>query len=661
MAENENIWDKWDNFIKELEKKHDEEHNDFYLEVRDYFDAIKAVSCITADDIDDQNKKDETRNKIESNIETIVDFLNSHKDYYELANIKGFKKSEKKIKGRDYYFYIADQQMKATVYYARYLNFINECKTLSDKDKKDVNDKIDQYSKLLGIKNEENEKNGKKEDVPEKCSNIITVIEEKIYFNDIKKLRELVLVYKKPFDSNEEIDEEKLNDSLKNIQNELLRYAEEWKIANDLNYKIYMMLNNMLREIRFFGAAFQYLWHWNKHKKNLYRSGTMEKQEEEEPINSVSPKKEKLSKMFKDCIGHMNQPSEKRHTFSFSENLLLDIYKYLVLKKPEKETNINLDNGLSMSCTIENDKKEYFYIIKNASVNSIYLVDGTEDISFYDYAIKEGDSDIAGYLVELFPQQGFEGEKNSKGTVKGMRDSFLPAYFDSWDIDVHAQFSKTKVADDKEVITYGKCYDKQEDFDENIDFEQSDDGTLFKMELTKNDILRLLLNIYTKRKKKDSPEEAAEEIARKIGDRMYDKYTQNWKKFSSFFGEGTDEEWQENFRIGCVRENEFEIKIKADSDYKNYISSKVLTKEQGQSSDIDKADVMIGEIKSKIESYFKKRYSEDIKNSKKADFIIKTLSDEELNFNLISHYSEYMPDQEDSEITMLKRIIFKEA
>ena len=113
---------KWSNFLTSLENNHCEEKN--------YFEAIKYVSDIDSKTIDDE----EIREKINGYIETIVQFIGKHKNYYELSNVKGFKKNDGSIRGRDYYYYIADQQIKATVYYARYLNFIEGCEITAERD-----------------------------------------------------------------------------------------------------------------------------------------------------------------------------------------------------------------------------------------------------------------------------------------------------------------------------------------------------------------------------------------------------------------------------------------------------------------------------------------------------------------------------------------------
>lgn len=80
---------KWSNFLTSLENNHCEEKN--------YFEAIKYVSDIDSKTIDDE----EIREKINGYIETIVQFIGKHKNYYELSNVKGFKKNDGSIRGRN--------------------------------------------------------------------------------------------------------------------------------------------------------------------------------------------------------------------------------------------------------------------------------------------------------------------------------------------------------------------------------------------------------------------------------------------------------------------------------------------------------------------------------------------------------------------------------
>jgi len=126
---------KWDKFIEELDSE------GFNKDLKEYLKAIKYVSEIKIKNIDD-------REEINSKLSIIVDFIEKYKEeYYEISLITGFKTNEKendvwKINGRDYYYYIADQKMKASVYYIRYLNYIEKSFGESANAKKSLKDEI---------------------------------------------------------------------------------------------------------------------------------------------------------------------------------------------------------------------------------------------------------------------------------------------------------------------------------------------------------------------------------------------------------------------------------------------------------------------------------------------------------------------------------------
>lgn len=619
------VEEKWKSFIDSMKE-------DKYQGVKNYFEAIKYISDIDIDKIDNP----EIRNEIDEKIGIIEEFINTNKAYYELGNIKGFE--VKKITGRDYYYYIADQHIKATVYYARYLNFINNCE-IQEKHKKEVIDKLDRYYQVFL-----NEEGFKNESVEKGCEKIIEAIEGKTI--EFEKIIEAIERKTIEFENG---NKENINDLLETKRIELIRYMEEWKLANNLDYKIYMMLNNMMREVRFFGAAYQYLWHWNQHKTTLYRSGSLDVVSKEEAQQSLE-KKDILKNMFSACVDHMNSPSKpSKKLYSFSENLLLDIYKYLILKQTENNTIVIYnENGLRITCNaITNTASEEFHIIKDASINSIF-VEG-KIYSFYEYIINSEipKSDIA-YSVEMYPQD-LLGERNEKGTVKGMRDKLLPVYFASWGIDV--SLSRTKVADDKEVITYGECYTEKVTIDSNsLDFTSSSEGTLFTISLYKEDIIYLLLKIY---EKKENAKD--DEIVEKIVDSIWTTliYCESLKgKFTKFY-EKSESSWKQT--LIYKKENSFKIEINANRDYLDSIN-------KSNSDEKTARETMKKDIEEHVREYLKLRYKGILNsNSVKGNFILSTIGDNEFKFWSVSQYNKYKAEQEDSELAMLKYIIFKEA
>ena len=625
--------DKWNAFLESLcINECDEE--------KVYFEAIKMVSDIKIDEIDNSD----TRIMINDSINKIISFIDNHKDFYELGKVKGFKANDdKSIAGRDYYYYIADQQIKATVYYARYLNFIINCSISSEREKT-IKERLLEICGILGIQMSE-------------CENISKIenLIEKIDKNDIQiqKIITNRLIAKTNSENSQAQNGTTLFSELKNIRIELLQYLEELNISvsEDVHYKIYMMLNNMMHEIRFFGAAYQYLWHWKQYKKTLYRSGSLKLKSDEGKCKSVY---KYMKKMFKDCIDHMNYPSNMRH--SFSENLLLDVYKYLIFPKAGVKSTVEIcdENCIKItSDSIENGADPIeFFIIKDADINSVF--ENGQGQSFYEFIQHQYDNDMSqdyAYTVEIYPQD-LNGEKNEKGTVKEMRDTLLPAYFASWGIDV--SFSRTKVADDKEVITYGKCYkvEKKIETDNNIEFVNEEPGTLFSLKLDKKDIICLLLKIYNKKIKDD--EKVVDNIVEKIVSEM--KFDQRKKgKLKALF-DGDNKNWDQILIWNKIAGNPFELVINVEEGYLNIIKNENVTTFQDSSKKI------VNDIKEGISKYLLTRYQNILKNkNSKVEFIMSTIGKNDFNFWLVSQYNEYMANQEDAEIAMLKYIIFKEA
>ena len=633
---------KWSNFLTSLENNHCEEKN--------YFEAIKYVSDIDSKTIDDE----EIREKINGYIETIVQFIGKHKNYYELSNVKGFKKNDGSIRGRDYYYYIADQQIKATVYYARYLNFIEGCEITAERDL-DVRVRLQNICDEHGVQLDCSNKDNKVECI---CKSLVEHIETND-FPAMKTLEKEVLEQVDQSGNFEDTDSQVSNlgdngqltlDELKSIRIELLRYGEEYKISNNIDYRLYMMLNNMMHEIRFWGAAYQYLWHWKSYKKTLYRSGLLEKKdaEKKQDKNDDIAVHKFMKDMFQECIDHMNSPSLSRH--SFSENLLIDVYKYLILEKEEHNALIKIkdENGLCIVCkSIKNEKEVEFHIIKGASINSIFVDGSDQDFSTF---IQNNKIPVDyGYTVEIYPQE-LQGETNDKGTIKGMRDTLLPLYFKSWGID--ASLRRTKVADDKEVITYGKCYSDSVklDAENKSSFIEKKDGTLFSMNLKKDDIIKLLLLLY--QKKKDS-DEAIKILVGKIVNGM--NYNPGLKgKFKSFY-EGADI-WRQQLIWNKSDGAPFKIDINVNKDYLDQMS--VDARKDLKSA----SDTIIDKVRESISDFLTNRYAYILaEDNTKIEFIMSTIEYKDFNFWFVSQYNEYMVNIEDPEIAMLKYIVFKEA
>ena len=153
MEEKEKLYTRlWEEFINKLHLT----GNAFDKDLSSFLEGIKYISQIKLDKISHESPNAcEERKKIDEKIRVVEEFITKYKeDYYEICQIKGFWRNQgEKTTGRDYYYYIADQKMKASVYYLRYLNFLEHmenkpkeivekilgvCRNINDKDRKSV-------------------------------------------------------------------------------------------------------------------------------------------------------------------------------------------------------------------------------------------------------------------------------------------------------------------------------------------------------------------------------------------------------------------------------------------------------------------------------------------------------------------------------------------
>ena len=414
----------------------------------------------------------------------------------------------------------------------------------------------------------------------------------------------------------------------------------------DIIYKKYMVFNNMMREISFFGASYQYLWHWEKETKTLYRCGKLDVDNDKECVE-IKSKEEYVKNMFKRCINHMNKPSKILH--SYSENIFIVIYKYLNLAletKPIDTIICDKDEIFIKSSSIENNNVAEFKIIKEADINSIFI-DGKAK-SFHEFIIMDErlEKYVCPFTVEIFPQS-LNTEKNDKGMIKGMRDKLLPEYFNSWGIDA---VLKKVIADDKEVITFGKCYNKEVFIDNGIEAEYLTEksGTLFSLSLSKEDIIYLLLNIY--KKKREESINIIREMCKKLHGKYKEQfwensYISNSKLKISFY-------FMINNKELCL----FEVSVNG-----NHFKKDDYLDENKKKISIDKANKKLYVyIKNAIEEYFINRYNQILSsNHYKSDFILGLISGKyyNLNFDSAKLYNEYL--ECDEEIRVLKYILFK--
>lgn len=606
----------------------------FDFDLKKYLSAIKYLAEIDILELDDEKYME----KIDENIDDILTFIAEYKNnYHEIKGIQGFRKYDRNsLSRRDYYYYIADQQVKASIYYVRYLNFLEQSQLTKERKDQIIN-KLNQFKRLLiqnNLYGTENAEITSDVDLHNECENLINKI-ELLTYESITTL----------YVENTSNEKQSYSVDIEDIKQQCIRYLDEIKLSIDIEYKKYMMFNNMMREIRFFGTAYQYLWHWKKEKKTLYRCGTLESILDVKPADS---KENCIKNMFQDCIDHMNSPSKIRH--SYSENLLLDIYKYLTLEKmqdtDENNEEISTENGIRItSYSFKNNNTTEFNIIKDAEINSIFV--DNEAKSFHEFIIgKDVQNYDLPYIVEMYPQS-LKGKRNSKGTIKGMRDWLLPIYFNSWGID--CTFSKTKIADDKEVITYGECYSNKVNVDEYTKYtdEEFNSGTLFSMTLDKEDVIYLLLKIFKQR------EDNLDNLTKKIVENLC------WISMTRSFGYYYNNNIDYTAQIGLNKSDASNLVFKVVIDGAIFGGS-IYKNEDEEKISVELANkICIEHVKSKIEKYLKERYARiDAEKHFKSDFILSTMPKGGYCFNLVKEYNEYL--ECDEEIRMLKYLIFKE-
>lgn len=592
--------DIWNGFLEELNTE-----NDFDKQLKEYLSAIKYVSEIKVENIDDDNIRDE----INEELNLIVNFIKSYgNEYYEIGLIKGFKINEKidaehwSIKGRDYYYYVADQKIKASVYYVRYLNVINKYFSKEKNAEEELARYISEIQGRLEYR------------VEISRDNIIGVIDD-----ELDKTEENLELRRKCIDCVEQIK------------------------TNDINYLKYMLFNNIMREIRYIGAAYQYLWHWETKKKNLFRYVSYDG--EVISINDDCTKKRFLQQMFSDVIAHMNNSSKK--LCSYSEDPFVDIFKYLRISKCNNGfTDVNSsDAGIKLEIQdLNNENEARFEIVKEIKVNSIYRDGVSKD--FYSF-VQDGrtlsGNEVLAYAVELYPD--LPGQvKNSKSTTKNIKDLLL-SYLKTWADKENVEKIMSYVADDKEVVTYGGIEHKVVDINSSVPTELYN-AYRYTMKLNKHELIYLLLKI----KNKD-----IDDIVKQI------EVTLNLYGKDFWIGQAISGQTSENCifngKISMQITDKKNISINIRSEIKSTIaidSIKKLTVD-GCKKKIQKI------VETQIQEYFRRRYNSIINEKHDiADFILKFIDSEGHKCPAyISEYNEYEPEKGDTEISILKYLVFK--
>ena len=344
----------------------------FDIDLRRFLECIRRVSEIKREDLSDEGK-----DKIDADIKAICTFIDEYKDEYdEISQTVGFR-PRGLIEDKMYYFYIADQKVKASVYYARYLNFLNHMSkanviSVLEKARADI-DEI--------LRKPEDEETGKI--LEAHAESLKKCIDQQKGIGCSEELQ----IEEQLEDLIEGLETVKAQEGLKKMRG---NYIDALSIiaSTDISYLKYILFNNMMKEIRYVGASFQYLWHWRKKKHNLYRAAT-QKTAWEKVVNKGCNKREYMKEMFSDCISHMNSPQENHR--SYSENPYLDIFKYLVLRRPADSKKITAKMGQDGKLNFESETSDkigtvIFTIVKNANLNTIRW--NEKYLSFYEFIQK---------------------------------------------------------------------------------------------------------------------------------------------------------------------------------------------------------------------------------------------------------------------------------
>lgn len=589
--------DKWNEFLDELD-----DLNDFDKGLKAYLPAIKYVSEITIQNIDDI----EVRKEINKKLKTIVDFIEKYKDYYEIGLVKGFKSNTEengrwKIDGRDYYYYIADQKMKAAVYYVRYRNFIDKCLGEYHNAESTLANIISEIKKSLG-------------DIEVSEDNIISVID-----NDLE-----------PSEENYQLRCQCLDCILK-------------KKSKDITYLKYMLFNNMMQEIRYIGAAYQYLWYWETKEKDLFRCASYEGNQNVRAAGNS--KKLFLQEMFGNVISHMNNTSKT--LCSYSEDPYIDIFKYLnVCFQDNGFVEIYHDSNIEISIeNLDNSSRAQFDIIRGVQINSVYR--NGNPMSFYEF-IQDGkeieDSETISYAVELYPELP-NREKNSKNTSKNIKE-LLCIYLKTWKEDGDIERLMSYVADDKEVVTNGKIENRIIDVNNN-EAEELCNGCRYSMSLSKDELISLLLRV------KDNID--LEDFVKKFKVSLTLSNIDGWIK----------QVIQKSGNQSCPIDGKILMNI---TDKKTIsINFKILIADTFFSDEDKTIDGCKKKINNKVDkeihSYFYGRYQKILQvKYKQVEFILNYI--EKAGYkcpSYISEYNEFFPKGKmiDKEISLLKYLIFK--
>ena len=640
-----------------------------------YIRALRYVAGLKKEDIIDEEKNKQI---IKEKIQILYNFVEDYKEkYYQVSLIEGFLPYSDSIKGRNRFFYIADQKMKAAVYYVRYMNFLE--RNVIDFENTLKDDEKEIYSKLIDIKQKMENVQALKKITDFQSLNELYNIDNKSNIEKIDEMMSripdlkmvLMTVKHEADEKSGEVDEKKkVQEIISEIEDAADCYDKylTTKKCKDVDYMKYLLFNNMMREMKYVGGAYKYLWHWKSDKKTLFRCGYYKYKEVNECNKNT--KQGFLEQMFNDVIAHMNKPSENLR--SYSEDPYLDIYKYLRIDKSrksvekEKFKEIYNEKGLIIKADIDNDNNTEFEIIKGTLINSVKR-GGEKPEDFYSF-VQDGEEIRNGeklsYAVEMYADLG--GDKTKKETTLNIKPR-LYSYLRSW--QSHEENVKEVgryVGDDKEVIVYGNIEDEVVDFRENPekikDYSNCgetlckiEDGHRYIIRINKDKFLNLLLKMG----------EADKKLEKKLSENA-----KNFELCDYLDGfdntviksclEGSIEKISCEGSVTCpkvkvYKKVKIDITIEMNNEYLKTIAPEV-------KNTLELKRIIMKDLQKRINVAFAKRYEDLVKCVyPEVKFILDIIKYEKYPFkDYIRLYKMYKSNEADSEIVMLKEIIFKE-
>lgn len=529
---------------------------------------LEALSIVAQAKIDETSGTITEKEKVHKAIDEIFCYVRMNKSANEkINNMFGFaedKKSEamseetweqyldelSRVSVKEYLYFIADMKIKSTVYLLRVHNFVKNGglenvylteKRFIDNIKEIVNiesfySDVQRFFGCGTIREKGSIDayfNGE-----EQGSTLSS--EDKMAFAYIEKCKKFVEEVQSGWDKVKHIAEE-----LREMESEVLDKNNakrsgavqslalpafqqydligEYKIAAD--YKYYLFDNSM-REIKFTGIGWEWLWKYEQSKADLFRCSDGQDNYDLKGDSGKSGR-EFYQFMIATIVRHMNNGENKPKLASYSKNPFRDIYKYMSVKKQEgfylykirKTDNeeyiaeLYLRMGEEEKPVGTDDAEKYrntvfFSLIKNGETNTISdvkdgIVRNRKSFSEFITEQEPDDSDAHFFCVDILNNTVFY-----KGDVRRVFGEYVSQFpeVDSKQLQSAIVASSDKevvmwwdknIAPYKEIILLEKCPENYsyDDFRENVEY---------RIELTKQDVIGLFYSIWKDNRKKNN-------------------------------------------------------------------------------------------------------------------------------------------------------------